>query len=141
MVRPTGAVRTLVVLGAMPTMGLGDDTAQEHQLCSRVNETTVREVGTKYVAAFNKQDAAALAAFWSPEAVYTNRLTGEQVTGGKRLRNNYKAVCRRRCTQAEMWRRFDRLSFLPTWLSRKAWRRSSLIRTAERSLLCRVREA
>lgn len=41
----------------------------------------IRDLGTEYVAAFNKRDAKALAGFWSPDAVYTNRLTGDQVTG------------------------------------------------------------
>lgn len=44
-------------------------------------EAALRELGEKYVAAFNQQDSQAIAAFWSPNAVYTNRLTGEQVTG------------------------------------------------------------
>jgi uncharacterized protein (TIGR02246 family) len=34
-----------------------------------------------YVAAFNKHEAKTLAKFWSPGAVYTNRVTGEQVSG------------------------------------------------------------
>ena len=44
-------------------------------------EAALRELGEQYVAAFNKHDAKAIAAFWSPNAVYTNRLTGEQVKG------------------------------------------------------------
>lgn len=45
------------------------------------DEKAIRENAAAYVAAFNKRDAQSLAALWSPEAVYTNRLTGEQVVG------------------------------------------------------------
>ncbi|MCE9546126.1 MAG: SgcJ/EcaC family oxidoreductase [Planctomycetia bacterium] len=45
------------------------------------DETAIRENAKAYVAAFNAHDAAALAAMWSPEAVYTNKAAGEQVVG------------------------------------------------------------
>lgn len=44
-------------------------------------ETVIREGVAHYVKAFNARDAKALAEMWSPEAVYQNRLTGEEVTG------------------------------------------------------------
>jgi uncharacterized protein (TIGR02246 family) len=53
-------------------------TAESDQAAA---EATVRKAGKDYVQAFNKHDAKALADFWSPDAVYINRLTGEQVTG------------------------------------------------------------
>lgn len=45
----------------------------------------IKEIGTQYVAAFNKKDAKAVADFWSPEAVYTDEVTGEQVVGRKAI--------------------------------------------------------
>ena len=36
---------------------------------------------TDYVDAFDKHDEKKLADFWSPEAVYVNHITGEQVVG------------------------------------------------------------
>ncbi|HTN04596.1 MAG TPA: nuclear transport factor 2 family protein [Planctomycetaceae bacterium] len=44
-------------------------------------ETLIHQGVETYVKAFNDRDATALAAQWSPEAVYENRLTGEEVTG------------------------------------------------------------
>lgn len=46
---------------------------------------TIKEIGTKYIAAFNKKDAKAVADFWSPEAVYTDEVTGEQFVGRKAI--------------------------------------------------------
>ena len=45
-----------------------------------------------YVAAFNQGDAKALAAMWSPEAVYTNPLSGEQVVGREEIEKQFAAI-------------------------------------------------
>ena len=45
------------------------------------DETAIRQAVAGYVAAFNQGDAKALAAFWSPEAVYTPPDSGEQAIG------------------------------------------------------------
>ncbi len=45
------------------------------------DETAIRKSVAEYVDAFNKHDAKKLAEFWSPEAVYLNRITGEEVVG------------------------------------------------------------
>ena len=45
-----------------------------------------------YVAAFNQGDAKALAAMWSPEAVYTNPLSGEQVVGREAIEKQFAAI-------------------------------------------------
>lgn len=54
----------------------------------------VSKVVKGYVDAFNKRDAAALAKLWSPEAVYLNRTTGEEVVGreaiGKQFAEYFK---------------------------------------------------
>ena len=47
----------------------------------RQDENAIRAAVASYVAAFNRGDAGALAALWSPEAVYTNPLSGQQVVG------------------------------------------------------------
>jgi uncharacterized protein (TIGR02246 family) len=44
-------------------------------------ETTIRQSAPAYVNAFNARDSKALASQWSPDAVYLNRTTGEEVTG------------------------------------------------------------
>ena len=61
------------------TARAADETPAATQPSS--DEATIRKVGLEYLAAFNRRDAKALAEFWSPEAIYTNRLTGEQVMG------------------------------------------------------------
>ncbi|HEX4140622.1 MAG TPA: SgcJ/EcaC family oxidoreductase [Candidatus Methylacidiphilales bacterium] len=45
------------------------------------DELVIRQAVAAYVEAFNKHNATALAGFWSPEAVYLNRVTGEEVVG------------------------------------------------------------
>src|SRR5438045_9159324 len=45
------------------------------------DEAAIRKSAASYVEAFNQHDAKALADLWSPDAVYLNRTTGEQVVG------------------------------------------------------------
>jgi uncharacterized protein (TIGR02246 family) len=44
-------------------------------------EAEIRKADAAYVEAYNKHDAKALADAWSPEAVYLNRISGEEVVG------------------------------------------------------------
>lgn len=59
---------------------------------SNNDEAAIRTTGEAYVKTFNKGDPKALAAFWSPEAVYTNRLTGEQVIGRKAIAEQFAII-------------------------------------------------
>jgi uncharacterized protein (TIGR02246 family) len=52
-------------------------------------EAAIRKSAASYAEAFNKHDATALAALWSPDAVYTNRSTGEQVTGREAIAEQF----------------------------------------------------
>lgn len=56
------------------------------------DENAVRTAVASYVAAFNQGDAAALAALWSPEAVYTNPLRGQQVVGRAEIEKQFAAI-------------------------------------------------
>lgn len=56
------------------------------------DETAVRKAGTEYVDAFNRHDAAALASYWSPEAVYVNRMTGEEVVGRAAIQQQFETL-------------------------------------------------
>jgi uncharacterized protein (TIGR02246 family) len=56
------------------------------------DETAIRKAVEAYVAAFNQADAKALAALWSPEAVYTNPLSGEQVAGRAEIEKQFAAI-------------------------------------------------
>lgn len=55
------------------------------------DEAAIRATAAAYVEAFNKQDAKALADLWSPDAVYLNRITGEQVTGRAAIAEQFAA--------------------------------------------------
>jgi uncharacterized protein (TIGR02246 family) len=55
-------------------------------------EAVVRKAVAAYVEAFNKHDAKALAAQWSPEAVYINRMTGEEVVGQNAIAEQFTAI-------------------------------------------------
>lgn len=56
------------------------------------DEAAVRAAGDAYVEAFQAGDAKALAEFWSPEAVYVNRMTGEQVVGREAIAGEFTAI-------------------------------------------------
>ena len=53
------------------------------------DEAAIRKAVESYVAAFNHGDAKALAAMWSPEAVYTNPLSDEQVVGREAIEKQF----------------------------------------------------
>lgn len=55
------------------------------------DEAAIRETAAAYVEAFNRQDAKALADLWSPDAVYLNRQTGEQVVGRAAIAEQFTA--------------------------------------------------
>jgi uncharacterized protein (TIGR02246 family) len=48
-------------------------------------EAAIRASVAAYVVAFNQGDAKAIAAQWSPDAVYSNPMTGDEVTGRKAI--------------------------------------------------------
>ena len=56
------------------------------------DEAAIRKVVAGYVQAFNKHDAEALANYWSPEAVYLNRMTGEEVVGRAAIAQQFTAL-------------------------------------------------
>ena len=57
-----------------------------------MDEGAIRQAVESYVAAFNKGDAKTLAAMWSPEAVYTNPISGEQVVGREAIEKQFAAI-------------------------------------------------
>jgi uncharacterized protein (TIGR02246 family) len=56
------------------------------------DEEAIRKAVESYVAAFNQGDAKALAALWSPEAVYTNPLSNEQVVGREAIAQQFSGI-------------------------------------------------
>lgn len=56
------------------------------------DEAAIRQQVAQYVEAFNKHDAQAVANFWSPEAVYTNRISDEEVVGREAITEQFKEL-------------------------------------------------
>jgi uncharacterized protein (TIGR02246 family) len=66
------------------SMLLGADQAAD--------KAAIEKAVASYTAAFNARDAKALAARWSPEAVYINPLTGSQVEGREAIAKEFTAI-------------------------------------------------
>jgi uncharacterized protein (TIGR02246 family) len=77
---------SFVVCALAPLQALAADFDQA------AAEAAVRKAGDAYVEAFNKHDAKAVANFWSPDAVYINQLTGEQVTGREAIAGQFTDI-------------------------------------------------
>jgi uncharacterized protein (TIGR02246 family) len=56
------------------------------------DKAAIEQAIESYTAAFNARDANALAAHWSPEAVYINPLTGSQVEGREAITKEFEAI-------------------------------------------------
>lgn len=54
------------------------------------DEAAIRASGKAYVEAFNRADASAVASFWSANAVYTDRVNGQQVVGRQAINDLFK---------------------------------------------------
>lgn len=74
-----GWLLTSASLGQPPTQPAADEVA-------------IRKCVAAYVQAFNSHDAKLLAESWSPEAVYINRITGEEVVGRKAIAEQFAAI-------------------------------------------------
>jgi uncharacterized protein (TIGR02246 family) len=55
-------------------------------------EASIRQAAPAYVKAFNSRDTKGLAAQWSPDAVYLNRATGEEVVGREAIAAQFDAL-------------------------------------------------
>jgi uncharacterized protein (TIGR02246 family) len=80
--------RSLVAL-SLGWLGLSGGVALAGQA---EDEAAIRQSVESYTAAFNKQDAKTLAAHWSPEAVYTNPVSGEEVTGREAIEKQFEGI-------------------------------------------------
>ena len=56
------------------------------------NEAAIRATAASYVEAFNKHDSQAVADHWSPDAVYLNHNTGEEVVGRAAIADQFAAL-------------------------------------------------
>jgi len=53
------------------------------------DEASIRKADDAYVEAYNKRDAKALAAMWSPEAVYVDPETGDEAIGREEIEKEF----------------------------------------------------
>jgi uncharacterized protein (TIGR02246 family) len=75
----TARVVTLILFSSVVAAHVG---AQDAPSSNMDNERSAIERAIElYVAAFNVQDAKAMAQFWSPDGVYISKLSGERVVG------------------------------------------------------------
>lgn len=63
----------------------------EEGTTTSADEAAIRKNVQASVEAFNRHDAKAMAALWSPEAIYVNRTTGERVMGRTEIEKQYAA--------------------------------------------------
>jgi uncharacterized protein (TIGR02246 family) len=78
----TGA---MVVWNLAPVLGAGADR-------QAADEAAIGKAVEAYTAAFNRGDAKALAALWSPEAVYLNPLSGEEAVGRGAIEKQFAGI-------------------------------------------------
>jgi uncharacterized protein (TIGR02246 family) len=84
-----------LLCAALITLAIDIATAQGPQTASEAasaDEQQIRKGVAAYVETFNKHDAKALADFWSPDAIYQNRSTGEQVVGRAAIAEQFAAT-------------------------------------------------
>ena len=78
----------LMILGVAGTSNLCGQEARDQS----ADEAAIRKAAASYVEAFNKHDAEAVAEQWSPEAVYLNHGTGEEVVGRAAIVEQFAAL-------------------------------------------------
>jgi uncharacterized protein (TIGR02246 family) len=81
------AILTAAIMAWAMVSAIGADADRQAS-----DEAAIRKSVESYVAAFNKGDAKTLAAMWSPEAVYTNPLSGEQVVGRAEIEKQFASI-------------------------------------------------
>ena len=84
-------MKRVILTAATLALGLASAVWAEDDR-QAADEAAIRKAVESYVAAFNQGDAKALAAMWSPEAVYTNPLSGEQVVGREAIEEQFAAI-------------------------------------------------
>ncbi len=84
-------MKRVMLTAALLAWGFASATAADTDRQTS-DEAAIRQAVESYVAAFNQGDAKALAAMWSPEAVYTNPLSGEQVVGREAIEQQFASI-------------------------------------------------
>lgn len=84
-------------IGLTLLVGFLCDIARSEETTPPGNEEAViRKNVTTYVESFNSQNAKALADSWTPDAVYVNRITGEEVVGRAAIAEQFSELFKAR---------------------------------------------
>lgn len=83
-------MRTLCLACSLLLIFLASALAEQHDPTAA--ESEVREAVSKYIEAYNKSDAKALAELWTEGAVYANPRTGEQTVGREAIEKQFAEV-------------------------------------------------
>lgn len=78
---------TFGLIGWLISVVMADEPGQREK-----DDTAIRKAVAAYVEAFNKADAKGLAAMWSPDAVYTNPMSGIQVVGREAIEKQFAGI-------------------------------------------------
>lgn len=78
----------LIVLGVVGSNRLFGQQPTDQS----VDEAAIRKMVASYVEAFNSHDPKSLADQWSPDAVYLNRSTGEEVVGREAIASQFTTL-------------------------------------------------
>jgi uncharacterized protein (TIGR02246 family) len=84
-------MKCMLLTAALVSCGLASAVGAEADP-QATDEAAIRKAVESYVAAFNQRDARAVAALWTPTAVYTNPLSGEQFVGREAIEKQFAAI-------------------------------------------------
>lgn len=84
--------RVVGTLIAAMLLALGGTQAVLAQDDRSADEQAIRQNVARYLEAFQKRDAAALAALWAPDAVYVSSRSGERVQGREAIQQELEGV-------------------------------------------------
>lgn len=85
--QPAAPVAPAAPAEAVPTASDNYDSSPVIE--PSADEAAIRENAAKYVEAYNRRDSTTMASMWSPDAVYTDPDTGEEIVGRDALKESF----------------------------------------------------
>lgn len=84
--------KTSVILLSAVLATLLQTVVSQAQAQSTADEAVIRANCDKYVEAYNRRDSQTMAGMWSPDAVYMDPMTGEQIVGRDAIAKQFDYV-------------------------------------------------
>lgn len=81
-----------LLFGLLALLSVAQSRAHAAESDQSASEAAIGKMVAGYVEAFNKHDAQTLANYWSPDAVYIDRVTGEEVSGRDEIAKRFTAL-------------------------------------------------